>query len=162
MSSEILPKTKPFTLKDFQSKTELYMQGFYGGFPKTEMIDLMQKTLDRAVKEKIITQEEGMNFINEKKNYYLDILKKSKDPYEGVDFPEIEGIPRINQATGTKPETASEKWMRDYFFSGKGGFDNIMSFDQFKMGPGKDLYERFGKKKGGLIYGKYAKQILSS
>jgi hypothetical protein len=42
--------------------------------------------------------------------------------------------------------TPSEKWMRDYYFDGKGGYDQWMSFQEFQMGPGVDLwYKHIGK-----------------
>ena len=41
--------------------------------------------------------------------------------------------------------TPSEKWMRNYFYSGKGGYDDRMSFSEFQIGPGIDLWHRFGK-----------------
>lgn len=40
--------------------------------------------------------------------------------------------------------TKSEKWMRDYFFSGKGGYDDRMSYKEFALGPGQELYKKFG------------------
>ena len=67
---------------------------------------------------------------------------------------------RIGFDKGTMPE--SERWMRDYFFSGKGGYDDRMSYKEFALGPGQELFKRFNKKNGGKMYGKYAKQILSS
>jgi hypothetical protein len=68
----------------------------------------------------------------------------------------------VRYGNGSKPMTKSEKWMRDYFFSGKGGYDDRMSYQEFAIGPGQELFKRFNKKNGGVIYGKYAKQILSS
>ena len=49
--------------------------------------------------------------------------------------------------------TPSEKWMRDYYFDGKGGYDQWMSFQEFQMGPGVDLwYKHIGKyAKGGRV-----------
>ena len=57
--------------------------------------------------------------------------------------------------------TPSEKWMRDYYFDGKGGYDQWMSFQEFQMGPGVDLWNRHigkyaeggraGYLKGGLL-----------
>jgi len=67
---------------------------------------------------------------------------------------------RIGFDKGTMPK--SERWMRDYFFSGKGGYDDRMSYQEFALGPGQELFKRFNKKNGGVMYGKYAKQILSS
>ena len=49
---------------------------------------------------------------------------------------------RKDQGDGTMPK--SEKWMRDYFFSGKGGYDDRMSYKEFALGPGQELYKKFG------------------
>jgi len=70
---------------------------------------------------------------------------------EGLDFGEAfkKALREINAETreynseGTMPK--SEKWMRDYFFSGKGGYDDRMSYKEFALGPGQELYQRFGK-----------------
>ena len=49
--------------------------------------------------------------------------------------------------------TPSEAWMRNYYFDGKGGYDQWMSFQEFQMGPGVDLwYKHIGKyAKGGIV-----------
>ena len=49
--------------------------------------------------------------------------------------------------------TPSESWMRNYFFSEKGeSYENRMSFKQFQIGPGIDLWNNhIGKAKGGRI-----------
>ena len=49
---------------------------------------------------------------------------------------------RKNQGSGTMPK--SEKWMREYFFDGKGGYDERMSYKEFALGPGQELYKKFG------------------
>ena len=49
---------------------------------------------------------------------------------------------RKNQGSGTMPK--SEKWMREYFFDGKGGYDDRMSYKEFALGPGQELYKKFG------------------
>ena len=49
---------------------------------------------------------------------------------------------RENNGDGTMPK--SEKWMREYFFDGKGGYDDRMSYKEFALGPGQELYKRFG------------------
>ena len=49
---------------------------------------------------------------------------------------------RKDQGNGTMPK--SEKWMRDYFFDGKGGYDDRMSYKEFALGPGQELFKRFG------------------
>ena len=57
---------------------------------------------------------------------------------------------RIGLAGGMTP---SESWMRDYFYSGKGGYDDSgMTFDFFQKNIGPDLwYKHIGKAKGGRI-----------
>ena len=49
---------------------------------------------------------------------------------------------RENNGNGTMPK--SEKWMREYFFDGKGGYDERMSYKEFALGPGQELYKKFG------------------
>ena len=49
---------------------------------------------------------------------------------------------RKDQGSGTMPK--SEKWMREYFFDGKGGYDDRMSYKEFALGPGQELYKRLG------------------
>lgn len=49
---------------------------------------------------------------------------------------------RENNGDGTMPK--SEKWMREYFFDGKGGYDDRMSYKEFALGPGQELYKRLG------------------
>lgn len=49
---------------------------------------------------------------------------------------------RENNGDGTMPK--SEKWMREYFFDGKGGYDDRMSYKEFALGPGQELYKKFG------------------
>jgi len=49
---------------------------------------------------------------------------------------------RKDQGNGTMPK--SEKWMREYFFDGKGGYDDRMSYKEFALGPGQELYKKFG------------------
>jgi hypothetical protein len=70
---------------------------------------------------------------------------------EGVDFGtafkqamrELASQSRENNSEGTMPK--SERWMRDYFFSGKGGYDDRMTYKEFALGPGQELYKRFSK-----------------
>jgi hypothetical protein len=52
---------------------------------------------------------------------------------------------RVHYGSGTQPMTKSEKWMRDYFFSGKGGYDDRMTYQEFAIGPGQELYKKFNK-----------------
>jgi hypothetical protein len=123
-------------------------------------------------------QEDIINQIIKPKKTLDDVMTEAKtgiDKFrtkvkQGIDALEESEIPKVKKASGgrvrygngSKPMTKSEKWMRDYFFSGKGGYDDRMSYQEFAIGPGQELFKRFNKKNGGVIYGKYAKQILSS
>ncbi len=61
---------------------------------------------------------------------------------QGYNSGGITSLNRENLNSGTMPK--SEKWMRDYFFSGKGGYDDRMSYKEFALGPGQELFKRFG------------------
>jgi len=264
------PIPKPYTVEQFKKSADTLLQGIYGTGPSSNdyLIGLIQETLDKGVKEGVITMQEGLGFLKERKNYYdselgkqegekkrvppaygeeveervnfldggdteynsmvtkkyielggkegtgMDIDKFAEEYFpkmaeggrigfakgngaddelviveaygpEGkklekttrshaikygltiVDEKEIDSSVlnkknggRIGFDKGTMPK--SERWMRDYFFSGKGGYDDRMSYQEFALGPGQELFKRFNKKNGGVMYGKYAKQILSS
>ena len=86
---------------------------------------------------------------NDYKNYVLksELSERVKelmdDGYEfGEAVKEAMKETREDQGDGTMPK--SEKWMRDYFFSGKGGYDDRMSYKEFALGPGQELFKRFG------------------
>ena len=86
----------------------------------------------------------------------LGSIDKLKEDNILQDFVDNEGVfekaqgGRIGLADGMTP---SESWMRNFFFSERGEkYENRMSFKQFEMGPGKDLWLDFiGKAKGGRI-----------
>ena len=205
------PIPKPYTVEQFKKSADTLLQGIYGTGPSSNdyLIGLIQETLDKGVKEGVITMQEGLGFLKERKNYYDSELgkqegeKKRMPPAYGEEveervnfldggdteynsmvtkkyielggkegtgmdidkfaeeyFPKMAEGGRIGFDKGTMPK--SERWMRDYFFSGKGGYDDRMSYQEFALGPGQELFKRFNKKNGGVMYGKYAKQILSA
>mgnify|MGYP003671021895 FL=1 len=200
------PISKPYTIEQFKKSADTLLNGIYGTGPSSNnyLIGLIQETLDKGVKEGVITMEEGLGFIKddselgkqegEKKRMpstygeeveqrvnFLDggdteynsmVTKKyielGGEEGTGMDidkfaeeyFPKMAEGGRIGFNEGTMSK--SERWMRDYFFDGKGGYDDRMSYKEFAQGPGQELFKRFNKKNGGVMYGKYAKQILSS
>ena len=78
-----------------------------------------------------------LGWLNKDKN--IKLVKKAKGG-------------EVERLLFSKGDTPSEKWMRNYFFDGKGGYDSWMSFDEFKIGIGKKLYlESIGKRKGGRV-----------
>jgi len=203
------PISKPYTTEEFKKKADTLLQGIYGTSSKEYFIDLIQKEVDKGIKEEAITMEDAVKFLKTRKNYYDESIKDQNQDIKqippsyrtemdsrvnfllggdtkynamvtkkyielggqegtGMDidkfaeeyFPKMAEGGRIGFDKGTMPK--SEKWMRDYFFSGKGGYDDRMSYQEFALGPGQELFKRFNKKNGGVMYGKYAKQILSS
>ena len=203
------PIPKPYTAEQFKKSADTLLQGIYGTTSKDYFIDLIQKEIDKGIKEEAITMEDAVKFLKTRKKYYDTELgkqnqdiKKMPPSYKtevegrtnfldggdteynalvtkkyielggeegtGMDivkfaeeyFPKMAEGGRIGFDKGTMPK--SERWMRDYFFSGKGGYDDRMSYQEFALGPGQELFKRFNKKNGGVMYGKYAKQILSS
>jgi hypothetical protein len=156
--------TSPFTIDTFKKSADTLVQGSLGGMKrgiegikllKDTMDELINKALDSGVVE---SRQEAIEFILGREKYYMDLIESEKA--KGVEVPVLK---REEFKSGS--ETPSEKWMRNYFFSGKGKYDDFMSFDEFKKGPGIDLWRRLGQKKadgGSVMYGKYAKQILSS
>ena len=203
------PIPKPYTTEEFKKKADTLLQGIYGTSSKEYFIDLIQKEVDKGIKEEAITMEDAVKFLKTRKNYYDESIKDQNQDIKqmppsyrtemdsrvnflsggdteynamvtkkyielggqegtGMDidkfaeeyFPKMAEGGRIGFDKGTMPK--SEKWMRDYFFSGKGGYDDRMSYQEFALGPGQELFKRFNKKNGGVMYGKYAKQILSS
>ena len=203
------PISKPYTTEEFKKKADTLLQGIYGTSSKEYFIDLIQKEVDKGIKEEAITMEDAVKFLKTRKNYYDESIKDQNQDIKqmppsyrtemdsrvnflsggdteynamvtkkyielggqegtGMDidkfaeeyFPKMAEGGRIGFDKGTMPK--SERWMRDYFFSGKGGYEDRMSYQEFALGPGQELFKRFNKKNGGVMYGKYAKQILSS
>lgn len=71
------------------------------------------------------------------------VIELMEDGYEfGQAVKQAMEETRKNQGSGTMPK--SEKWMREYFFDGKGGYDDRMSYKEFALGPGQELYKKFG------------------
>jgi hypothetical protein len=210
MPDKPIPKPS-YTTEQFKKSADTLLQGVYGTGKSSNnyLIGLIQETLDKGVNEGVITMQEGLKFIKERKDYYDSELgkqegeKKRMPPAYGEEveervnfldggdteynalvtkkyielggkegtgmdidkfaeeyFPKMADGGRIGFDKGTMPK--AERWMRDYFFSGKGGYDDRMSYQEFALGPGQELFKRFNKKNGGVMYGKYAKQILSS
>ena len=104
-------------------------------------------------------EEERVNFLDGGDTEYNSMVTKKYielggkegtgmdiDKFAEEYFPKMADGGRIRFDKGTMPK--SERWMRDYFFSGKGGYDDRMSYQEFALGPGQELFKRFNKKNG--------------
>ena len=93
------PPPKPYNALQFKEKTDTLIQGIYGTEKSSNasLVDLMQKELNKAVEEGVVTMEEGIEFIKSRKNYYDNYIKEqSKTTDEPV------ALPRSNFAEGSK------------------------------------------------------------
>jgi len=96
------PPKKPYSAVQFKNKADVLLQGVYGTGKSSNafLVDLMQKELDKAVTEGVVTMEEGLEFIKSRKKYYDDYLKeKSKTTDDPIGLPQIEE--RTELAEGT-------------------------------------------------------------
>ena len=79
----IIPKPKPpkpYTVEQFKKSADTLLQGVYGTGKSSNafLVDLIQKELDKGIDEGVITMEEGIKFLKERKNYYDTELGKQE------------------------------------------------------------------------------------
>ena len=70
----IIPKPKPPTESEIKQKLDGYVQGFFGGFDKMEMIDLMNDLSKKADESGVMSQEDVFEFVKERKDFYQKFL----------------------------------------------------------------------------------------
>ena len=84
------PPKKPYSAVEFKNSTDTLLQGVYGTGKSSNafLVDLMQKELDKAVTEGVVTMQEGLEFIKSRKKYYDDYLKEksNREKYDGFTF----------------------------------------------------------------------------
>ena len=73
-----LHQRKPYNALEFKNKTDTLLQGVYGTEKSSNgfLVDLMQKELNKAVSEGVVTMEEGIDFIKDRKKFYDDYIKE--------------------------------------------------------------------------------------
>jgi hypothetical protein len=87
------PPKKPYSAVEFKNSTDTLLQGVYGTGKSSNafLVDLMQKELDKAVTEGVVTMQEGLEFIKSRKKYYDDYLKEQSKTTDGpIGLPQIE------------------------------------------------------------------------
>ena len=100
------PPKKPYSAVQFKNKADTLLQGVYGTGKSSNafLVDLMQKELDKAVEEGVVTMQEGLEFIKSRKKYYDDYLKEQSKTTDGpIGLPQIEE--RTELQGGTDPKT---------------------------------------------------------
>jgi len=87
------PPKKPYSSVQFKNKTDVLLQGVYGTGKSSNafLVDLMQKELDKAVEEGVVTMQEGLEFIKSRKKFYDNYIKEQSETTEGrIGLPQIE------------------------------------------------------------------------
>ena len=96
------PPKKPYSAVQFKNKADVLLQGVYGTGKSSNafLVDLMQKELDKAVEEGVVTMQEGLEFIKSRKKYYDDyLLEKSKTTDGPISLPSVEERKEFNEGS---------------------------------------------------------------
>jgi len=96
------PPKKPYSAVEFKNSTDTLLQGVYGTGKSSNafLVDLMQKELDKAVTEGVVTMQEGLEFIKSRKKYYDDyLLEKSKTTDGPIGLPSVEERTEFKEGT---------------------------------------------------------------
>ena len=104
------PPKKPYSAVEFKNSTDTLLQGVYGTGKSSNafLVDLMQKELDKAVTEGVVTMQEGLEFIKSRKKYYDDyLLEKSKTTDGPIGLPSVEE--REELQAGARPGVSNPK-----------------------------------------------------
>ena len=87
---DLVPKKKPEKSKtdaDYKKRINSLLIGFYGTGPEYRglAVDEIQKTLDEAEQKGVLSKQDGLSFVQERKNITIVILQiehRSKDYVE--------------------------------------------------------------------------------
>ena len=81
----IVPKPKPLSESEIKQKLDGYIQGFFGGFDRMEMIDLMNDLSKKADESGVMSQEDVFEFVKERKDFYQKFLEENQG--EAIELP---------------------------------------------------------------------------
>ena len=99
------PPKKPYSAVQFKNKADTLLQGVFGTGKSSNafLVDLIQKELDKAVTEGVLTMQEGLEFIKGRKDFYDNYIKEQSETTEGrIGLPEIEEREEFSEGTKTK------------------------------------------------------------
>jgi len=152
------PPKKPYSAVQFKNKADTLLQGVYGTGKSSNafLVDLMQKELDKAVEEGVVTMQEGLEFIKSRKKYYDDYLKEQSKTTDGpIGLPQIEERTELVEGGLLKTGPNKGKYVlrnkidgerARRFFDTKEEFDEAVKISKAKKGGGaRDMSERISK-----------------
>ena len=122
----VVPPEKPSSDILFKRKINNLLTGFYGTTgSKGFLVDEIQSVLDEAEKKGVLSKEDGLNFVRERKKYYDNYFadRAQKQRLRGV----VEGIGTVDR--------------KDF---GGGSDMGTVADSQGKVGPGKGGYQGGG------------------
>ena len=100
----VVPPKKPYTDTQFKKRVDILIQGIYGTGPeyKDLAVQEIQKELDKAEQEGVLSRQEGINFLRERKKYYDDYLNEQRKTTEGpLSLPSVEEREEFSEGTKT-------------------------------------------------------------
>ena len=112
------PPKKPYSSVQFKNTTDTLLQGVYGTGKSSNafLVDLMQKELNKAVEEGVVTMEEGIEFIKSRKKYYDDYLKEKSKTTDGpIGLPQIEERTELQFGGGADAQRMGTEASRVFF-----------------------------------------------
>ena len=129
----VVPPKKPYTDTQFKKRVDILIQGIYGTGPeyKDLAVQEIQKELDKAEQEGVLSRQEGINFLRERKKYYDDYLNEQRKTTDGpLSLPSIEE--RTELQGGSDPKTGQGFQKGNTGFRTKDGeVRNIKGTNQF-------------------------------
>jgi hypothetical protein len=94
----VVPPKKPYTDTQFKKRVDILIQGIYGTGPEYKDLAVreIQKELDKAEQEGVLSRQEGINFLRERKKYYDDYLNEQRKTTDGpLSLPSVEERPEF-------------------------------------------------------------------
>jgi hypothetical protein len=103
----VVPPKKPYTDIQFKKRVDILIQGIYGTGPEYKDLAVreIQKELDKAEQEGVLSRQEGINFLRERKKYYDDYLNEQRKTTDGpLSLPSVEERKEFKKGTNLIPE----------------------------------------------------------
>jgi hypothetical protein len=114
----VAPPKKPYTDTQFKKRVDILIQGIYGTMPETRdlLISEIQKELDKAEQEGVLSRQEGLSFLQERKKYYDDYLMEQSKTTDGpIGLPSVEERPELQFGGGADAQRMGTEASRVFF-----------------------------------------------
>lgn len=158
---DLTPKKKPYTVENFKKRADIFLQGTYGSSNKTYFIDLIQQEVAKGIDAGVITMDDAVKFLKERKNKYdEDILLQQETSDQPAIMPdsyqtEVEGRKNFGEGSGDRTDLDYVNLTR--IENAKATGSSISNASKFKALPGYDniTYTDYKDKNTGDVNRKY-------